>query len=64
MKEYMDAVTSPQVAVPVVTTSTLISTFMDNLPVLLNICSFIYILLLIIHKVWGMYKEYKNKPKE
>jgi hypothetical protein len=63
MKEYMDAVTNPQIAVPVVGTASFLSWFADVLPVLINVGSFIYIILVIIHKAWKMYKEWKTKDE-
>lgn len=64
MREHIETFTSPSVAVPITTTTTVLSTFMDNMPMLLNIGSFIYLILLITHKAWQMYKEWKNKSEE
>lgn len=66
MKEHMDVVTNPQVAVPVVSTVSFFSWFADTLPLMINIVGLIYGLMLIADKGWKMYKEWKgkNEPKE
>lgn len=63
MREQLDNFTSPAVAAPIVTTSALVNTLVDNMPLLLNIGSAIYLALLITHKAWQMWKEYKRKDE-
>lgn len=63
MREHIDNITSPSVAAPIVTTSALANTVVDNMPLLINIASFIYLGLLITHKAWQMYRDYKKKDE-
>lgn len=66
MREHIDTVTNPQVTIPIVATSTFLTSFMDNLPTLMSVGSFVYLVLLIVHKAWSMYKDFKadEQPKE
>lgn len=66
MKDYMDTATNPQIAVPVTGVASLTSAFADNLPVIINIGWALYLALLIGHKAWTWYKQWKGKdePKE
>ena len=63
MKEYFDNAASPATAVPVVSTAALFNSFGDALPVLINAATAIYLVLLITHKVWQMYREWKKKDE-
>lgn len=62
MKEHIDMITSPSVAVPA-TTAAMFASFMDILPAIMQIGSFIYLVLLITHKLWTMWKEWKKKDE-
>lgn len=64
MREHVDTVTNPQVAIPIVASSSFMTMFMDNLPVMMSIGSFIYLVLLIIHKSWSMYRDWKGRNNE
>lgn len=57
---FMDNFTHPTVAVPIVGTSGIANFLGENLPLLINIGSFIYIVLLVGHKAYTMYKEWKK----
>ena len=60
MREHIDTVTNPNVTIPIVATSTFLTSFMDNLPIMMSVGSFIYLVLLIVHKVYTMYKDFKE----
>lgn len=61
MKEYLDHASSPATAVPVVGTAALFNSFGDALPTLINVATFIYLVLLISHKCWQFYKGWKDR---
>lgn len=58
----VEAVTHPNVAVPVTTVGTLASV-LAALPHVVMCGWVIYLLLLISHKGWQMYKEWRDDPK-
>lgn len=60
MRDHIDTVTNPNVSIPI----TFVSMLADNLPLFINIASFLYLVLLISHKGWQMYKEWKYKKDE
>lgn len=60
-KPLIENATDPAVAVPV-TTAGAIANLIDNLPHLVAAGWLVYIALLISHKGWQMYKEWRDDP--
>ena len=60
MKNITDIASSPIVAAPAVT-SVVAANIVSLLPIFINVATAIYLVLLIGHKVWSWYKEYKGK---
>ena len=58
--QITETITSPASAVPV---SGLVATgnFLASLPEIVNILTIVYVSLLIIHKSWKMYADWKDK---
>lgn len=59
MREHIESMTNPNISVPV----TVVGIFAENLPLIINVCSLVYLVLLITHKGWQMYKEWKRKDE-
>lgn len=57
MRDLIETTTNPNVGIPV----SFIGMLASNLPFIINVASFIYLVLLISHKIWQMYKEFKGK---
>jgi hypothetical protein len=61
LDQITDQATHPAVAVPVVTTAGAANTFIDHLPILINLGMVLYVVLLVGHKGWTWYTEYKDR---
>lgn len=61
LQSVTDSVTNPAVAVPVATIGTL-ANWVAELPHVVTIGWLIYVVLLICHKGWSMYKEWRDDP--
>lgn len=44
--------------------TTILANFVTALPVLINVAVFVYFTLMVIHKGYQMYKEYKEDNRE
>lgn len=62
MKVISEAASSPQVAVPL-TSGVALSNVFQVLPDIINIGTVVYLSLLIVHKAWTMYQEYKQRKE-
>lgn len=61
LQTIVDAATNPQVAVPV-TTAGALANLLDALPHIVSAGWVVYILLIVSHKAWQMYKEWRDDP--
>lgn len=62
LRTFADNATDPAVAVPV-TTAGAIANLVDALPHIVAAGWLVYIVLLISHKSWQMYKEWRDDPE-
>ena len=44
--------------------TTILANFISALPVMINVAVFIYFTLMVVHKAYQMYKEYKEDNRE
>lgn len=58
MNHLTESATSPSVAIPV-GSATVVAGFVGSLPILINIAVGIYFILMVVHKVYQMRKEWK-----
>jgi hypothetical protein len=63
MKQHLDSVTSPNISIPIVGVTGFMNFLEGNLPLIINICTVVYLGLLISHKAYQMYKEIKGKDE-
>lgn len=59
-----DTITSPQVALPVTSSTVGFNILGLGVPEWINIGMGIYIILLLIHKVWQMYQDWKKAKQD
>ena len=61
LQTITDSVTNPNVAVPVATVGTVFNAIID-LPYIISVGWLVYLALLIGHKIWQMWKEWRDDP--
>lgn len=55
----VDTATHPSTTIPVIGTVGM-GNLLSSLPDIINVCTALYLILLITHKGWRMYKEWKT----
>lgn len=61
LNQAFDSITNPQVAVPTVAVGGAANAFIDHLPMLINCGMAVYVVLLVGHKAWTWYTEFKDR---
>ena len=60
LENITDAITNPSTAVPVATAGTVVNALVD-LPFIVSAGWLVYLALLIGHKIWTIYKEWRSE---
>lgn len=60
-QQITDSILNPTTGTAVTIPVALANALTTNLPIVINIATIIYLTLLISHKSWQMYKEWKEK---
>jgi hypothetical protein len=60
LQNVSDVATSPQAAITTSVSVTTANLLGISLPEIINVCTVVYLALLISHKGWQMYKEWKQ----
>lgn len=63
MNQQLETFTNPQTAIVTTTTISTANIMGFSLPEVINVATVIYLVLLISHKGWQMYKEWKEEKQ-